>query len=186
MESFQARTRARSISGLETRIPRFAASCSRSWTSSAAVRYAFVGRQATFGQEPPQRSRSIIATPASCSRFALPAASRAAEPAPITIRSNCSGDMGDLLDRADVGAAPAARNARKLDSLDGFRKVRFAPELVAVWLEPQQDAQEEPRGAGRPRLWARRRRVLDGEARAPAPVAGEHLGQPIAEERRRL
>src|ERR671935_2944149 len=146
MESFQARTRARSTSGVATRMPRFAASCSMSCTSSAAVRYAFVGLQATFGHEPPQRSRSISATFAPYSRFALPAPSRAAEPAPITIRSKCSTGMGDLLDRADVGAAPAAGNARKLDSLDGFRKVRFAPELVAVWLEPQQDAQEEPRG----------------------------------------
>ena len=30
--------------------------------SSAATRYAFVGRQATFGQPPPQRVHSIIAT----------------------------------------------------------------------------------------------------------------------------
>src|ERR671935_3318670 len=141
MESFQARTRARSTSGLPTRMPRFAASCSMSWTSSAAVRYAFVGRHATFGHEPPQRSRSISATLAPYSRFALPAPSRAAEPAPITIRSNCSGDIGNLLGRARLGAAPAAGDACELDPLDLVGKVRVAAELVPVGLESEQDAQ---------------------------------------------
>src|SRR6266498_5278864 len=43
-----------------------------------------------LGQLPPQRSFSISATRAPCSCAALLAASRAAEPPPITIKSNCS------------------------------------------------------------------------------------------------
>ena len=90
IESFHARNRAMSTSAFETRMPRFAASALMSCTSSAAVRYAFVGRHAMFGHEPPQRSRSTIATVAPYSRFAFPAPSRAAEPAPRTMRSNRS------------------------------------------------------------------------------------------------
>src|SRR5919197_2150031 len=131
-----------------------------------------------FGQEPPQRSRSIIATLAPYSRFALPSPSRAAEPAPITIRSNCSGDIGNLLGRARLGAAPAAGDACELDPLDLVGKVRVAAELVPVGLESEQDAQEQQRRAGGPRLRAGRGRVLDGKAGPPPPIAGEHLRQP--------
>src|SRR3954449_5606787 len=58
--------------------------------SSAATRYAFVGLQATLGHDPPQRVLSTIATRAPCSRDAFPAPSRAADPAPRTIRSYVS------------------------------------------------------------------------------------------------
>src|SRR6266540_395599 len=74
------------------RTPRSAAWTFRSWTCSAATRYAFVGRQATFGQEPPQRSRSTIATLAPSSR-ARAAPSRAAEPAPRTRRRTRTADV---------------------------------------------------------------------------------------------
>src|SRR3954469_12170052 len=58
--------------------------------SSAATKYAFVGLHATLGHDPPQRVLSTSATRAPCSRDALPAPSRAADPAPRTIRSYVS------------------------------------------------------------------------------------------------
>src|SRR5919201_1688666 len=64
--------------------------------------------------------------------------------------------------------------------------MRVAPQLVAIGLEPEQDAQEEKRRARRPRLRARRRRVLHREARPRAPIAREHLRQAEAEVRRRF
>src|SRR5215831_15815678 len=69
--------------------------------SSAATRYAFVGRHATFGHEPPHRVLSTIATCAPCSRAALPAPSRAAEPAPRTMRSYV---CVDIVRAYDVGS----------------------------------------------------------------------------------
>jgi hypothetical protein len=84
--SIHARTRARSARSGAAR-PNFVPITRRSRWSSAATRYAFVGLQATFGQDPPQRVLSISATFAPYSFAAFCAASRAAEPAPITIRS---------------------------------------------------------------------------------------------------
>ena len=89
-ESFRAFTFARLVRAGPTSMPSGSASVSMSWASSAATRYAFVGLQATLGQLPPQRVFSISATRASCSFAALLAPSRAPDPEPRTIRSNCS------------------------------------------------------------------------------------------------
>ena len=83
------------------------------YASSAATRYAFVGRHATFGQLPPQRVRSMRATRAPCSRDALAAASRAAEPAPMTMRSNLSA-MGGSSQKQRLRYARAVENEASL------------------------------------------------------------------------
>ena len=70
-ESFHARTRARSTSAGPQRTPIQSLSSLTLYASSAATRYAFVGRHATFGQLPPQRTRSMSATRAPWSRDAL-------------------------------------------------------------------------------------------------------------------
>src|SRR5262249_49919255 len=77
----------RSARAPPTSMPIERASALMSCRSSAAATYAFVGAQATFGQLPPQRPRSTTATDAPYSAAAFRAASRAAEPVPITIRS---------------------------------------------------------------------------------------------------
>src|SRR5436190_8108146 len=78
--------------------PRSAACSRTSCMSSAATRYAFVGRHATFGHEPPQSVLSTIATRAPCSRNAFEAPSRAADPAPSTMRSYVSVAIGRAYD----------------------------------------------------------------------------------------
>src|SRR5437763_6453458 len=89
-QSLRAFRRERSNRGEPTSIPRSDAISRVSRRSSAAATYCFVGLQATLGQSPPQRRRSTSATLFPWSAVARAAASRAAEPAPSTIRSKWS------------------------------------------------------------------------------------------------
>src|SRR5262245_20961618 len=89
------------------------------------------------------------------------------------------------------GPVPAVR-AHALDpqSVEPARELvvhgRDEPLALAVWLDPEEDPNEEDRSACGPRLWPRRGRIGDRERRVLTRVAGEHLGERPVEVPRRF
>src|SRR5262249_22596948 len=80
---------------------------------------------------------------------------------------------------------PGAAVDRHLQAVDAFGEDRRRL-LVSARLEAGEQPDQEPRRARRPGLGAARGRVVDGDERPLAGVAGERLGQPLVEELRGL